>query len=205
MKRTCPILLLLSFFFILPVHADDQKIDLREGDILFQDSPSPPSDAIKLATGSKYSHCGIVFFEDSVPKIWEAKHPVCVTPLHQWIVRDTGNHFVVMRLKGADTLLNGDIISRMKTYADLHQGKNYDPYFEWSDSALYCSEYVWKIFKQAADIELAPLRKMGEYDLSHPLVRKQLEMRYDSIPVDEPVIAPGDLFNSPLLDTVLVR
>lgn len=198
--------LVLFTFTFLPALSQELTDKLNEGDIFFQDFESAQSAAVKLATGSQFTHCGILFFEDSVPRIWEALQPVCITPVHEWIVRDTGNHFVVMRLKDADSLLTDEVIERMKTCARAHIGKNYDPYFEWSDSAFYCSEYVWKIFKEAAGIELTPLRKLGEYDFSHPLVQEQLEMRYgDSIPADEPVVAPGDLFNSPLLDTVLVK
>ena len=32
--------------------------------------------------------------------------------------------------------------------------KDYDLYFEWSDDKIYCSELVWKIYKNGADIEL---------------------------------------------------
>ena len=198
--------LVIAMLCFLPACSQDINDQLHEGDILFQDFESAQSAAVKLATCSQFTHCGILFYDDSVPRIWEALQPVCITPIYEWITRDTGNHFVVMRLKGADTLLTPDVIAAMKAYARGHLGKNYDPYFEWSDSAFYCSEYVWKIYKEAADIELTLLRKLGDYDFSHPLVREQLEMRYgDSIPVEEPVIAPGDLFNSPLLDTVLIR
>ena len=186
--------------------AGEKKAEFKEGDILFQDFPTPQSEALKLATGSPYTHCGIVFFEDSIPKVWEAVQPVRITPLKEWVARDTTGHFVCKRLKGADTVLTPEAIEEMKEYANEHLGKNYDPYFEWSDSTLYCSEYVWKIYDNAVCIILAPLRELGEYDFSHPLVQGQLKMRYgDSIPLDEPVIAPGDLFDSPLLDTVLVK
>lgn len=194
------------FFFILTAGAGEKRTILYEGDILFQDFPSPQSTALKLATGSPFTHCGILFFEDSILQVWEAVQPVRKTPFHEWVARDTGEHFVIMRLKKKDSLLTEDILTRMKSYAEKHQGKNYDPYFEWTDSAFYCSEYIWKIFKEAAGIELVSLRKLGDYDFSHPLVKEQLKIRYgDNIPTNEPVIAPGDLFNSNLLDTVLMK
>ncbi|MFZ5980654.1 MAG: YiiX family permuted papain-like enzyme [Candidatus Zixiibacteriota bacterium] len=203
-KYLISVILTLSAF--LPGRTQNLTDKLHEGDIFFQDFDSPQSAAVKLATGSEFTHCGILLFDDSVPRIWEALQPVRITPVHEWIVRDTGNHFVVMRLKGADTLLTESVIERLKTCARTHLGKNYDPYFEWSDSALYCSEYVWKIYREVLGIELTPARKLGDYDFSHPLVQEQLAIRYgDSIPVEEPVVAPGDLFNSSLLDTVLVK
>ena len=200
------ILSIVIIFMVSTLSAEDLTPELREGDILFQDFYTPQSAAIKLATGSKYTHCGILFFDDTTPKVWEAVQPVCITPLQEWVARDTSGHFVVKRLKGVDSLLMPKVIEEMKKYALYHLDKNYDIYFNWSDTELYCSEYIYKIFSNAACIELAPLNKLGEYDLSHPIVKQILNERYgDSIPVDEPVISPGDLFNSPLLDTVLVK
>lgn len=45
---------------------------------------------------------------------------------------------------------------------------------------------------------------MRDFDLSHPIVKSKLKERYGaSIPLDEPVISPGDVFNSSLLETVV--
>jgi len=188
------------------VSAEDLTPELYEGDILFQDFNTPQSAAIKLATGSEYTHCGILFFDDTIPKVWEAIQPVRITSLNEWIARDSTGHYVVMRLKGVDSLLMPEVIEEMREYAKGHLNKNYDIFFNWSDSEFYCSEYVYKIFSDAASIDLVPLRKLGEYDLSDPIVKKILNERYsDNIPVDEPVVSPGDLFNSTLLDTVFVK
>jgi hypothetical protein len=61
-----------------------ELLSLQDGDILFQDFPSSQSRAIKIATESEYSHCGIVFFEDDRPMVWEAVHPVKITPFKEW-------------------------------------------------------------------------------------------------------------------------
>ncbi len=64
---------------------------------------------------------------------------------------------------------------------------------------------MWKLY-QAAGIELAPLAKLGSFDLSDPAVRQILKQRYgDKVPLDEPVIAPSAIFDSPLLITVAPR
>jgi len=83
-------------------------------------------------------------------------------------------------------------------------GRPYDLTFEWDDRRIYCSELVWKIYKEGAGIELGRLQKLKDFDLSHPVVRKKMRERYgSSIPGDEPVISPQALFESPLLITVV--
>jgi uncharacterized protein YycO len=184
----------------------EKQAGLKDGDILFQDFPSPQSAAVKLATQSQYSHCGIVFIEDGRPMVWEAVQPVCITPLDEWVRRDTTGHFVVKRLKGADKLFNPAIVETMQTYGRDHMGKDYDIYFAWSDEEFYCSELVWKMYESALGIEIAALRTLGDYDLSHPIVQAKMRERWgDVFPTDEPVVAPSDLFNSEMLQTMYTK
>ncbi len=92
----------------------------------------------------------------------------------------------------------------MKLEGTKYLGKNYDLYFEWSDERLYCSELVWKIFKNVLDIELGKLQKFNEFDLSHPVVQAKLKERYgNQIPQNELVISPDQMFRSSLLETVI--
>ncbi|MEW6412908.1 MAG: YiiX family permuted papain-like enzyme [Candidatus Zixiibacteriota bacterium] len=190
--------------FVTCQGSDTSAPALKDGDIVFQDFPSRQSTAVKLATQSEYSHCGVIFFEDGQPIVWEAVQPVRVTPLDEWIERDTTGHYVVKRLRGADTLLNALVIDSMRTIGRSYLGRDYDIYFAWSDSELYCSEFVWKLYHIGAGIELASLRPMGDYDLSHPEVRKIMAQRWgEKFPSDEPVVSPQDLFDSDLLELVV--
>ena len=130
----------------------DPKVTLQDGDILFQDFESPQSAAIKLATHSHWSHCGVLFYEGRKPMVWEAVHPVKITPLKEWIARNDSLCFEVRRVKNRDTYLTNEIVTRMKTEGRKHIDKPYDIYFEWTDSSMYCSEFVWKLYKRAAGI-----------------------------------------------------
>jgi hypothetical protein len=56
----------------------------QDGDIVFQTSKSPQSRAIQLATGSRYSHMGIVYLRGGVPFVFEAVQPVKLTRLNDW-------------------------------------------------------------------------------------------------------------------------
>lgn len=197
-----PILIVIALILFLSPNLSSG--DIHDGDILFQDFQSAQSTAVKIATNSEYTHCGIVFHDDSGRvMVWEAVQPVCITPFETWIGRDKDSAFVLKRLKGADTLLNDSAIEVMKEYGRHHLGKKYDLYFNWDDSRFYCSEYVWKIIKTGLGIELSPLRKIKDYNLDHPLVQMKLKERYgDNIPYDEPVVSPQDLFESELLDRI---
>ena len=116
---------------------------LSEGDIIFQSNISPQCKAIELATHSRYSHCGIVFRKNDGWYVLEAVQPVRETPFEEWIMRNKGR-YAVKRLRGADTLLTGQVVNKMKTTGKSYLGKDYDSYFEWSDKRIYCSELVWK-------------------------------------------------------------
>ena len=176
---------------------------LQDGDLIFQESNSPQSLAIKLATKSQYSHCGIIFKEGSEYYVSEAVQPVQTIPLKEWIERGVQQRYVVKRLKNADTVLTPAIIAEMKRIARSFEGAPYDIYFEWSDTAMYCSEFVWKIYNRAAGIEITPLRKMKEFNLNNPLVKFELIKRYgQDIPYEQLAVAPSDILHSPLLETV---
>jgi len=176
---------------------------VQEGDIIFQISESDLSTAIQLATHSKYSHCGIIFKRDDQWYVYEALQPVRYTPLQAWINRGKGRHFVVKRLKEAATVLTPTVIARMKTAGEKYNGKDYDAYFGWSDERIYCSELVWKIYKEVTGLEIGKLQQLKDFDLSSPAVRQTMKSTYgDHIPLTERIISPVSMFSSPLLVTV---
>ena len=69
----------------LPEH---QKLNFKEGDILFQKLPEGElANAIVDITGSDYSHCGILVRNDSgVLVVVEAYIRVICMPLEAWIL-----------------------------------------------------------------------------------------------------------------------
>lgn len=179
---------------------------LHDGDIIFQTYPSSQSEAIKLATGSKYSHVGIIYFDKGEPFVFEAVQPVGMAPLAKWVNRNDAGHYVVKRLKNADMVLTPEALNEMKEIGREMMGRNYDIYFGWGDDRLYCSELVWKVYQRATGIEIGKLRHLSDFDLTHPAVAKVVQERYgDTVPLDEPVISPEDLFQSELLQTVVEK
>ena len=179
------------------------KDEIHNGDIIFQTSLSAQSKAIQLATNSPYSHCGIIYEEGGNFFVFEAIQPVKTTPLEKWIARGKDGHYVIKRLKNADSILTPPVLQKMKKKGQQFSGKNYDLYFEWSDERIYCSELIWKIYKEARGLEIGKREKLTDFDLSYAPVKAKMKERYGKhIPMDETVISPASMFNSSLLVTV---
>jgi uncharacterized protein YycO len=192
-------------FAFLSFIANAFALSINEGDILFQTSLSSQSKAIQLATKSKYSHIGIAFKEDGRYYVFEAVQPVKKTPLNEWIKRGKDEEFAIKRLKN-DKILDEKTLLKMKEIANSYLGKDYDLTFEWSDDKIYCSEFVWKIYKQGAKIEIGGLQKLGDFDLSDKIVKAKLQERFgDRIPINEIVISPAAIFESGLLKEIPVK
>lgn len=177
--------------------------EVKDGDVIFQTSESYQCEAVRIATNSKFSHCGIIFCKDDDKYVLEAVQPVKITPLKEWITHGRQHCYLIKRLK--DTLaLNNDKITAMKLAGTKMLSKNYDLTFGWSDDQIYCSELVWKLYKKGANIELCPLAKLKSFNLKDPKVIKIMKERYgNSIPYEENVVAPSQLALSPKMETIM--
>lgn len=173
----------------------------KEGDIIFQISRSRQSKAIQSATGSRYSHCGILF-KGSKGRllVLEAENGVEFTDLETWIRRgDHHSHYVVKRWND----LSAESLIKMKAIGKRFIGRKYDKKFLWNDTELYCSELVWKIYNEGAGIQLGvpqyiknlPVSTEGRSILEASL-KKKLEFHTD------PVISPAQIFSCPVLSTL---
>lgn len=181
-------------------------VSLHDGDLIFQTSRSTQSLAIQHATGSPWSHMGMILLRDGKPYVLEAAATVRYTALANWIMRGNGHHFTVKRLRDADHLLTSTAIGQLEHEAQTFIGRPYDSTFEWSDDRIYCSELVWKIYHQALNIDIGKLQRIKDFNLSDPVVATVLKQRYgDAVPLDEPVIAPVAMYQSALLTTIEER
>jgi hypothetical protein len=73
------------------------KSKFEDGDIIFQTSESKQCEAVRIATNSKFSHCGIIYDIDGKWFVFEAVQPVKLTPIEDWITHGKGNKYVVKR------------------------------------------------------------------------------------------------------------
>lgn len=176
----------------------------REGDIIFQTTVSRQSLAIKIATQSDYTHCGVILRKNGRLQVVEAAKTVSWTPLDAWIKRGVDQHYLLMRLKDPGAL-TPEALKALHNAAQAFAGKAYDLLFQWSDDKMYCSELVWKLYHKAG-IDLCKLHAFRDYDLNHDAVQKIIKERYGmDMPWDEQVVAPSDLMRCDLLKVVEKR
>lgn len=192
---------IVTLLFVCAVASAATLPEFKNGDVIFQTSKSSQSLAIQRATHSKYSHMGIIFLRGGRPFVFEASSTVRYTPLQDWIARGKDGKYVVKRLR---TELSDSQIKRLREVAATLLGRPYDLTFEWSDSRIYCSELVWKIYDRALNVHIGELQALREFDLSDPAVRAKMKERYGgSVPLNEKVISPAAMFSAPLLVPVV--
>lgn len=179
---------------------EQEMVVPQDGDIVFHESSSRQSPIIKLAQNSKWTHCGIVFHIGDKAYVYEAVEPVKYTPLTDWIARGKGGVYCAKRL---DNPLPAQTIEKMKAVGAKYKGKHYDTLFQWSDNKIYCSELIWKIYSQGADIELCPPEKFSDFPISNPIVKKLIKERYgNKFDPSEQLVSPDALYKSKLLKEV---
>ena len=174
---------------------------MQDGDIIFQESRSRQSAAVRAATGSRYSHVGLVFgVAEQKPFVLEAVQPVKKTPLAAWIRRGEDAHFVVMRVR---TRPAGHTPRELRREAERFLGRDYDLTFDWSDRRIYCSELVWKVYERAWQVRVGEPQAFGSLRMDDARVRALAHKRGGLPDAEAPVITPVRILESPLLARVL--
>ncbi len=164
-----------------------------EGDVVFQSLPNPAGmdlvDAIEGATGSPYSHCGMVFQEGGAWKVVEAIGPVKITSLDTYVARGRGGKVWAYRLDDAEKKHVPAALAAMKK--DL--GKPYDPRYRFDEEAIYCSELIWRGWEVATGRKLGTAVTLGSLDWKpYQPVIEAIEGQ-GNLPLDREMITPRDL------------
>lgn len=167
-------------------------VEFQDGDIIFHKSQSSQSSAIEEATGSPWSHVGIIVKNGADNYVAEAIQPVTITSLRSFVSRGKNSEFRVYRFKHYNNkTMKMKLYSTLKTY----YGKNYDIYFEFGDERIYCSELVNKVFKTVTGEEVGRLQKMKELNLNGPHVQKLIQDRLADIGKE---LDPNELIITPI-------
>jgi hypothetical protein len=181
-------------------------LSLQDGDLVFHRSRSAQSAAVAAATGSQYTHMGVVLLEDGKPLVLEAVQPAKLTPFAAWVARGERGKVIVRRLKNAKEAFTPEARARMQKMGRGWLGRPYDLLFQWSDERFYCSELAYKLLDRAAGIQVGKLQKAKEFNLSRPEVQKKLKERFGNGKArwnpDEWMISPQSMFEDPKLLTV---
>ena len=178
----------------------------QEGDILFQEIKNSTSKAIKIVTNSRYTNVGVILKYRNKFIVLESNGIVKRTDLYQFLKRGVNGAYLVKRFKKSKEVLTEEAISKMREASIQFVGKPYDLYYGWGDEKLYSAELVWKFWKEALNLELCPLKKYKDYDLSNPYVKLILSQKFGKdVPIEENAISPKDLLDSIHLETVYPR
>lgn len=170
--------------------------ELRSGDLVFHRSTSAQARLLEVVTGSPLGHVGVVVIRADGPWVLEAVEPVSLTPLRAWAARAADGRIAIRRLRDADTVLTPETRERMVALGRSWLGKHYDARFAWTDDRLYCSELVYKLFRDGAGVELGAPHPLGDYDLSDPEVHAAAMQRFGGVvPTDALVVAPVDVYD----------
>jgi hypothetical protein len=206
MKRLIFILLSLALSAQAQISSQAQ---LQEGDVIFHQSQSSQSLALREITQSLWTHTGVIIRNQNKWFVVEAARGVEVTPLDNFIDRGVGKKYIIKRLR--PELINQSqsqsISNKLKTALLAYAGLKYDFWFEWSDSTIYCSELVWKAYDDAFGIQLSTPERFRDFPLDGPYAQRLIQDRYIAqgrqLNLEEPVVSPVALLESELLVDVV--
>ena len=144
---------------------------LKTGDVVLQASRSEQSRFVRQATGSPWSHVGLVEVTPAGAVVIEAAGPVRATPWRTWRARGEGERVLVLRPRD----LSPEAAARVVAAARREMGKPYDRRFGWGDEAFYCSELVHKAFLRGAGVAVGEKERLGDLLAAAPGDRAGLE------------------------------
>ena len=184
-------------FFILHSLFCSDAYEPKEGDLYFQSLPrNAVVNAIEGASESLYSHCGILVRKDEGWFVLEAIGPVRETPLAKWIKQARDKHYDVFRLEREH---RGNIPAFIQA-ARKYMGRPYDIRYRMDDEKIYCSELIFKGYRDATGESLGKLVKFGDLKwVRHTPVILAIE---GSIPLNRIMITPKHLSEAKQLKKV---
>ena len=191
---------------------------LRDGDIVFRLGDAralrgtfPLSRFIAKATGSPFSHAGIVAVEDGSPVVYDCSSDgVQRQPFEVWML-DCVGAMGVKRLKPEHGLHIPGVINYCRS--KFEQQVPFDYEFRPDDAAFYCVELTEKAFRSQGLVLSQPV-KIGDWEHLDRYPLTALAAPYLSglmlehpITLEQPVYLPGNdhqgIWASPLLETVV--
>lgn len=151
----------------------------QNGDLIFQQSTGSQTAAVLEATGSRFTHMGIVQIRNRQVTVIEAQAQAQVTetPLDRFIARGRDGRYAVYRVRGLKPVQWAVV----QFTARLLYGKPYDIFFRSGADAIYCSELPYLAFK-SANIELGKPHRLGELAVQGSAVRALFLKRWQTHP-----------------------
>ena len=190
---------------------------LRHGDIVFRLGDArlgqgmvPLSRFIARATGSPFSHTGIVAIEDGSPVVYDCSSAgVQRQPFEVWMLDSVGA-LGVKRLKPEHRERIPGVIEYCRVA--FERQVPFDSGFRMEDDSLYCLELTEKAFRSQGLALSEPVRigdweYLASFPLTALLIPRVSGLVLDRpITLEQPVYVPGNerhgVWASPLLETV---
>ncbi len=160
----------------------------HDGDVVLQTSASAQSAAIQLATGSPYSHAGLVEVAPDGVFVIEALGKVSRTPIAAWIRRGDGRRYTALRRRDLTPEAGAAVVSAARALL----GKKYDARFEWSDDRIYCSELVAKAYQRGAHLGAGRMQRIRDLNIA-PILAAARARYGDKLPLEQEVVTPASL------------
>lgn len=138
---------ILFFLLSTSILLAQNKVELKDGDLIFQDMDCGPlCDAIEAVTegynGNDFSHMGLVYHKNDTTYIIEAAgKAVRLTTLEKFS-KNTSKPMYVGRLKKEYQKLIPNAIS----FSLLQLGVPYDDEYIYNNGSYYCSELIYDAF-----------------------------------------------------------
>jgi GR25 family glycosyltransferase involved in LPS biosynthesis len=163
---------------------------LQVGDIIFHKSQSSQAKAITEASGSEWTHVGIIVSKGGKWNVAEAIGPVVSTPLQDFINRGKNKEYKIFRFKYFDPkTMTSNLLKAIQK-----QNKPYDIYFEMSNERTYCSELVYKAMLEVTGQQVGQMQQFKDLKLNGPyvkaLIKKRLTDTGRELNPEEEIITP---------------
>lgn len=190
---------------------------LKEGDIVFRRGDAyvlfgkfPFSRWLANASGSPFSHTGVVAIEDGEPVVYDTTHSsVRRQPFYIWILDNVGQ-VGVKRLKAEHRSHIPEVIAFCRKL--FVEQPPFDFELDLDDKAFYCLEMTEKAYR-AANLKLSEPIRIGdmEHASQHPLVLIMFQtltpwVLQKGLTPEHQIFLPGNerhgIWASPLLETV---
>lgn len=170
MKKAIHIIVAILSFAASAAQAGQLSGDWQRGDLIFQETTGPEAEMLKRATGSRYTHVGILRVTGGGPVVIEATQDggVYENTLDVFLDRGVGRDYAIYRIKGLEPPEGW--YHPLVLAASSYFGLPYDPSYGADTDAIYGSELVY-LSALSSGIDLGAPERLGYLDVDNEAVR----------------------------------
>ncbi len=197
---TIALIIFSNLFFLNCARKTDNKLVLREGDLIFQKSLQAEHLVMNCITPGYFNHCGIILKKYGNYVVLSAEKTVKITPLKQWIAKGENNRFAIYRPPKDLQKYTGKIIAQ----AMRLKGRIYDYKFSWDDEKIYSAELIYQAYKRGADIYPGKITYVTEI-YENSIDSTALLRCRQFIPYNKEVITPTAIIESGYFNFLIAK